>query len=1453
MQSPPFRNPRLRSLVAFGLVASLVLGVAVDAASQPAPKPPKGAAPAPKPAAAPKAAAPKAGKKDPKKGAAAASASAPPPPPPPPADTAPPPIVVQPVVKKSAPPPPDPTSDQLAQLERLSKAVQDYEKDAREFRDAITTVVKHHYEMRRRRVLSALDREITTERAELKRARDEAIRRLEEFVARYSGPTAHPEHSPDAMFRLAALYEERASQEVPEAEQAAAIRPAIALYKRVIREFPKYDQTAAIYYYLGHALNNSSRGAEAQQVWRSLVCHNKFSYPVAVDSADPEKDLIVRKPQDHDEKYWDAWGQMHPEPIGLTAAKHKGPKKAAPPKLTAKDKKNDPKAAGKSGEAEPQSADEETVYRPIYGEDCVAIPQKLDPGKGPKFITELWWQIGEFHFEQQDVKAGPYNYNRAVTAYRLAMKSAPDRIKDQVYSVAQYKLSWTYYKQQRYEAAVKEFISLLKYVDEKEARTGDPGSDFRAEAYSYIAGSLTYVDFAGPAEDEPFIIRSDVLDTETKEGVAEQKMHIGLDRALDARFVPQGVQQPNGKIENPKWTIEILKALAREYKDLNQYANTTDTLEAILQKYPLHRDAPIIQDELAATYEERARFIASKSKQQEEMFATRALQARTNLANYVGNTPWVDANKDDPEAIQTAERLAKGGLRNAAAAHTNKARSFAQAGQASTDGGERRQQFEKALSEYKLAETAWEGYYRQDESAQDGYDTRFWIADARYWQVALMVSLDMPVPPDAYTRARSANADVRDSNEDDRYLEPAANNIVTLSEFALTEQYKLNAATSGTQGFPKLEELRKSGTGPEIKVDASPPPAQVLYAVQARDEYAARVPPQSDPFKNVPLFTFQAAQYFYVYGQFDEAEKRFNAIYKDQCKKTKWAYEAWKKLLQMASIKAEQTGDTARTRELTALEDSKETSCAASEEQRQADDAIRKGITQGGLFADAWKAFQEAQKMSDGPERSKQWKKAGDLYRAALEAAPERNEAPEAAINGAIAYKQIGDYDTAISMYRLFIDKYGDDKTLTKLEKGDDKDRAEYQKRRKSLGDAYDALASAYVLFFNYRAAAETADTISDIKRFDDPKRKEAARNAMVLYSNLGDRDKMNAARNRFLTFKPSAEDKAEADYIVASADLKGWDPTGADTDANKTARGKASAAMSGYFENHKRDSAAAKFTTIAAYWTAKMKVAGGANADEWWKNTIGAFKQYKGVNAKEAVGSQQGNMAAEAEFTMIDEEIRKNFDYDTGHHKYKGTVVDVLKKYNADAKDAEKYNARLKELVDANTYGSIEYVTAALARQGSLYDSLRTGLFNTREPALQLFAANEEKILKQLEESGNQDLMDKAAEKRDQRNQLWRSKRDSELGSADNIAVSRYTNAVAISRKYNIRSAPVNKALQRLAFFTDVLGDEKMRQYTTGIEGFTYSDGMFQKSRPGMVVEPDVPPLPPPLPVVVQ
>src|SRR6185436_19910314 len=111
----------------------------------------------------------------------------------------------------------------------------------------------------RRRELAGLDSEIAVEKKGLRDAREEAIRRLEAFVEKYSGSNAHPENTPDAMFRLAALYEERARTDTEANEDlAVGLKPAIALYKRVIKEYPNYRDLAAIYYYLGHAYNDSS-------------------------------------------------------------------------------------------------------------------------------------------------------------------------------------------------------------------------------------------------------------------------------------------------------------------------------------------------------------------------------------------------------------------------------------------------------------------------------------------------------------------------------------------------------------------------------------------------------------------------------------------------------------------------------------------------------------------------------------------------------------------------------------------------------------------------------------------------------------------------------------------------------------------------------------------------------------------------------------------------------------------------------------------------------------------------------------------------------------------------------------------------------------------------------------------------------------------------------------------
>ena len=89
-------------------------------------------------------------------------------------------------------------------------------------------------------------------------------------------------------------------------------------------------------------------------------------------------------------------------------------------------------------------------------------------------------------------------------------------------------------------------------------------------------------------------------------------------------------------------------------------------------KWPMDPTAPDVQNAIAETWDQM-NITKKPGTAEHDAIASKALDARTALAHYIGNTPWVDANKDNPEALATAERLVKGGLQAAAATHTNQA------------------------------------------------------------------------------------------------------------------------------------------------------------------------------------------------------------------------------------------------------------------------------------------------------------------------------------------------------------------------------------------------------------------------------------------------------------------------------------------------------------------------------------------------------------------------------------------------------------------------------------------------------------------------------------------------------------------------------------------------------------------------------------------------------------
>jgi tetratricopeptide (TPR) repeat protein len=1314
-------------------------------------------------------------------------------------------------VKKGAAPPPPPSASQLKAFQELESEARHYEDSAKDYRRLLTMVVRHHYEERRRRILSVLNHEIDVENQGLKEARADAIRRLEAFVARYSGENADPSATPDAMFRLAALYEEKARADY-EADLAVGLKPAIKLYLKLIQEFPHYEEIAAVHYFLGHAYTDAARLEEGQQAWRSVVCANRFT--VEPDPKTEDGIVLQSLSQDHDDAFWSRWYNENPIPLDQAA----------------------PRRGRRAGAMD---AEDELVYKNPYA-GCEPLAQKIEPGEEPRYVAELWWQLGNHHFDQLDMKGGPYNLNRAVTAYGASMRFK----KPPLYGVSMYKLAWTYFKQQRYAAAVKEFVRLLYYADEQQRETGDPGADFRTEAYTYIAGSLTYVDFDGPPPEDPYIPRNDVLDLEPDPLVAEQKMSIALQRVQDPATIPQ----------DQVWTVEIYKSLAQEFIEITQNHNAVAALELTLKKFPLDRDAPTMQYRVAELYEELGRLAPEGSAARAD-YAGKALEARTQLAAYVGTSPWTDANRDDPEALQQAELLVRGGLKRAAADHTNYARAYYEKALELNDPGEQTRLLEKSVAEYRLAEQGWYAYLEQDPTALDTYDTRFWLADARYWPVVLQVAMGRSPGDQEVEAAREAITAVRDSNEDDRYQQPSAFYLVSLAEKILEDKYRLFAESDGTRGVEKRSEVEFTGEGADRKVVRAELPSEVLAAINARDEYNARIPLDRDPERNGLLYAFQAADYYFVYGHFKEARARFQPLYASFCGKNEWGYKAWEKLISMSNFE----GDVEGSRRLVEGK-----SCAYSEETKLAEEQIRTPVRQGVAYLDARKFYDEAEKMAPGPGRDKKWRTAAAAYKVALDAAPDRDEAPEAAMNGAYAYKQVGEYDKAIAMYELFISRYGDAATLEKLRRGDAKAQPpiepqpdKYEARVKYLKNAYDALASSYVLFFNYPRAAETFDKISTTPHFSNAQRREAAHQALVLYASLGDAGGMGRARQRFIELGASPTETAEADYVVASADLKRWDRLSPSKGANEQARQRAQSVMLAYYTRYRAQDAGAQYVVRAAYAVAVAQAAANTReTDRWRRTVIEAFEKWKRLAPREggrntALGSLEAGMAAEVDYASIDDQLRKSFDYESGFHRYKGTPIQVVGAYNKDAVEAKRWYDQLQRVVDE--YLSPEWTTVAVARQGSLYDSLRSGLYNTRPPELKMFDAKTEALLKKAEQSDNLDLQEKADAVRVKVRQAWRDKRDQELQSADRVMVDRYATSIALARRYNLSKPEVTRAIRRLAFLADLTGEAQMAQLTSSVQDLDYKPGMFAKMRPGLAMAPQPDIRPAPLPAAAQ
>ena len=197
--------------------------------------------------------------------------------------------VAGPSLAERIPLPTDASEAEIGELERFQRALSSYEREAAEYRADVSRLAQLEHQERARDVHGVYDGAIDSLRDEERRLRLDAIERLLAFVNRYPD---HPAQTPDAMFRLAELTFELESDEFvaaddeyirllalfdlgevaePPIEPQKDYQGTVAWFRRLIADFPDYQQVDGAYYLMGTALQQMGEDEDANEAFLALA------------------------------------------------------------------------------------------------------------------------------------------------------------------------------------------------------------------------------------------------------------------------------------------------------------------------------------------------------------------------------------------------------------------------------------------------------------------------------------------------------------------------------------------------------------------------------------------------------------------------------------------------------------------------------------------------------------------------------------------------------------------------------------------------------------------------------------------------------------------------------------------------------------------------------------------------------------------------------------------------------------------------------------------------------------------------------------------------------------------------------------------------------------------------------------------------------------------------------
>ena len=358
-----------------------------------------------------------------------------------------------------------------------------------------------------------------------------------------------------------------------------------------------------------------------------------------------------------------------------------------------------------------------------------------------------------------------------------------------------------------------------------------------------------------------------------------------------------------------------------------------------------------------------------------------ASEARDKLAtNYLRGTTWYYANEGDPKAIDRAFKLAEDALVATAVDHQARAQALRSEGREA-----------EAKTEYEIAARAYAAYLERFPNTPSSYEYRYNFADSLYYS-------------EQYIDAAKQFAIVRDSNLDNRLQGDAAEGVVS----SLEAYAELQAA----EGAYQLPDMPKDpDAGPYEPLELAP------LAAALQDAYDRYVEANPDG-ENTASVIYKAGEISQRHRRFDDARDRFQRVIDRHCDED-IAINAGFAIIDGYTVQGD-LENTAKTVEMLEKQ-----ACGTAEAKTEFAGKLR-SIGNAVIFQEATLLFEAGE-----------FEAAADRYVALVNQAPDDPNADAALNNAAVAYENIGRFESATKTYERIYTTYKpcDSPTLGKDDK----------------------------------------------------------------------------------------------------------------------------------------------------------------------------------------------------------------------------------------------------------------------------------------------------------------------------------------------------------------------------------------------------------------------------------